>query len=446
MIKKPNVHSLRVKLLAVLLLALASAAMTYFLANWAGELLIERRYMSAAAIEKRERAIARELQTYVQENRISSRDTDAVARWSMQKDNAYVMLYKNEHLAFEAGWWGVDTGDEVDAAPLVSNTAGIYPIYFTDGPLQAVVYEFSETHLYTLTTIVSVALGALVLVVFMFSYNSRITEQIVAISGRVEQIGRGDLTARLFQPRGNDELAKLAQSVEQMRTSLLRKTEEEYTARKQNSDLITALSHDIRNPLTALLGYLDIICTEPNIPPHVASYLVSCQERAGRIKTLTDELFRYSLLFSDDELPMQPEEYDAYVLLEQLLGEAQAELESAGFRTRLMMPDTFCKIRVDVTYFKRVLDNLFANVRKYADPAQLVSIVVLPEEGNLHICICNAIHTAPRRVESNRIGLRTAEKILRQLGGEFLRREADGKFTAEAVLPIVAEPTGDEQS
>ena len=108
---------------------------------------------------------------------------------------------------------------------------------------------------------------------------------------------------------------------------------------------------------------------------------------------------------------MRLETYDAYVLLEQLLGEAQAELESAGFATRMVMPDTFCRVRVDVPYFKRVLDNLFANVRKYADPAQPVSIAALPENRTLHICICNTIRADSGQVESNKIGLRTAEKI-----------------------------------
>ena len=228
-----------------------------------------------------------------------------------------------------------------------------------------------------------------------------------------------------------------------MRASLLHKTEEEQKALKQNSDLITALSHDIRNPLTALLGYLDIISAQRDLPPDTASYLAACQERAGRIKQLTDELFRYSLLFSNDELPMRLETYDAYVLLEQLLGEAQAELESAGFATRMVMPDTFCRVRVDVPYFKRVLDNLFANVRKYADPAQPVSIAALPENRTLHICICNTIRADSGQVESNKIGLRTAEKILTQMGGSFRRHEADGKFTAEAILPIVPEDAGE---
>ena len=438
--KKAAFTSLRFKLLLMLLIALACGAAMFFLANWAGDLLIERCYMNEKAIASRERSIVSELQAYVQENGISSRDTDAVARWSMRKNDTYIMLYKNQKLAYEAGWWGVDDVDSVDAAPLNAGTAGVYPVYFTDGPMQAVVYDFSESRLYTLTTIVSVVLGCFVLVCFMLSYNSRITRTIMTISSEVDQIGRGDLNAPLEMPHGHDELAQLTGSVEQMRRSLLRKTEEEKAALKQNSDLITALSHDIRNPLTALLGYLEIIqAQQSKLPPDVAGYLAACQERAGRIKQLTDELFRYSLLFSNDQLPLRMEAYDAYVLLEQLLGEAQAELESAGFSVRMVMPDTFCKIRVDVQYFKRVLDNLFANVRKYAEPAQPVSIAVLPEDDGLHICICNTVRADPGPVESNKIGLRTAEKILTQMGGRFLRHEADGKFTAEAVLPLAPE-------
>ena len=75
----------------------------------------------------------------------------------------------------------------------------------------------------------------------------------------------------------------------------------------------------------------------------------------------------------------------------------------------------------------------------YADPAQPVSIAALPENRTLHICICNTIRADSGQVESNKIGLRTAEKILTQMGGSFRRHEADGKFTAEAILPIVPE-------
>lgn len=87
-------------------------------------------------------------------------------------------------------------------------------------------------------------------------YNRKITKKIVAVAHEVQSIGEGNLYLQLT-PEGNDELT-LTASVEQMRLSLLRKTSEEQRALQQNSDLITAMSHDIRNPLTALLGYLDL--------------------------------------------------------------------------------------------------------------------------------------------------------------------------------------------
>ena len=102
------------------------------------------------------------------------------------------------------------------------------------------------------------------------------------------------------------------------------------------------------------------------------------------------------------------------------------------------MPDTFCRVRVDVPYFKRVLDNLFDNIRKYADPAQSVAIAALIEDGALHICLSNSVNPASGRIESNKIGLRTCAKIMAQMTGGFKRYTENGKFTAEVILPIRA--------
>lgn len=117
------------------------------MANWIGDTLIEKVYLDQKAMQKRERAIVSELQTYVQENRISSRDTDAVARWSMSKSDTYVMLYRNQRLAFEAGWWGVDDVDETDTPAAPVQFCGRLPDLLHRRPMQAVVYDFSESRL-----------------------------------------------------------------------------------------------------------------------------------------------------------------------------------------------------------------------------------------------------------------------------------------------------------
>ncbi|MFR7742636.1 MAG: histidine kinase dimerization/phospho-acceptor domain-containing protein [Acutalibacteraceae bacterium] len=103
----------------------------------------------------------------------------------------------------------------------------------------------------------------------------------------MQSIGEGNLYLQL-EPKGSDELAQLTASVEQMRLSLLRKTSEEQRALQQNSDLITAMSHDIRNPLTALLGYLDLAKTgQYRTQEELQSYPDAAYGKAEQLKRLT---------------------------------------------------------------------------------------------------------------------------------------------------------------
>ena len=285
----------------------------------------------------------------------------------------------------------------------------VYPIVFRDGTFYAVIYDNSDSGLYDLLWIVSLLLGCAVLALTLLAYNRRIARRVVAISQEVQSIGAGNLYLQL-EPKGCDEISQLTASVEQMRLSLLRKTSEEQRALQQNSDLITAMSHDIRNPLTALLGYLDLAKNgQYRSEDELQSYLDAAYGKAEQLKTLTDELFRYSLLFGCKELPMQMEIYDARLLLEQLLGESRVQLQQQGFMVQLL-PQQEVQIEADVMYLKRVLDNLFDNIRKYADPAQSVAIAALIEDGALHICLSNSVNPASGRIESNKIGLRTCAK------------------------------------
>ena len=91
---------------------------------------------------------------------------------------------------------------------------------------------------------------------------------------------------------------------------------------------------------------------------------------------------------------MQMEIYDARLLLEQLLGESRVQLQQQGFMVQLLLPQQEVQIEADVMYLKRVLDNLFDNIRKYADPAQSVAIAALIEDGALHICLSNSVNPA----------------------------------------------------
>ena len=255
--KKKHFVSLSVKPLFVLLLGLVLGVCVCLLANFTGEQIIERSYMSDKAVLKRTNRAAQEFQSFVRQNSISTRDTDMLARWGESRKNYYIMLYHDQRQILEIGWWGADSA-AVDAYSLKEQMASVvYPIVFRDGTFYAVIYDNSDSGLYDLLWIVSLLLGCAVLALTLLAYNRRIARRVVAISQEVQSIGAGNLYLQL-EPKGRDEISQLTASVEQMRLSLLRKTSEEQRALQQNSDLITAMSHDIRNPLTALLGYLDL--------------------------------------------------------------------------------------------------------------------------------------------------------------------------------------------
>ena len=439
--KKKRFLSLSVKPLFVLLLGLVLGVGAALLAESVGEAVIERCYLSEAAVLKRTNRAAQELQGYVRQNALTTRNTNALAQWGESRKDYYILLYRDQRQILEIGWWGADIA-AVDAYSLKEQGAEVvYPIAFRDGTVYAVIYDNSDNRLYDLTWVVSLLLGCAVLALTLLAYNRRVARKVVAISHEVQSIGEGNLYLQL-EPKGSDELAQLTASVEQMRLSLLRKTSEEQRALQQNSDLITAMSHDIRNPLTALLGYLDLAKTgQYRTQEELQSYLDAAYGKAEQLKRLTDELFRYSLLFGCKELPLQLERYDASILLGQLLGESRAQLQQQGFTVQLLLPQQDVQIEADVTYLKRVFDNLFDNIRKYADPARPVAIAALLEDGALHVCLSNSVNPGAGRIESNKIGLRTCAKIMAQMSGSFKRYTENGKFTAEVILPIL--PAGD---
>mgnify|MGYP006908487267 CR=1 FL=1 len=161
--KKKRFLSLSVKPLFVLLLGLVLGVCVCLLANFTGEQIIERSYMSDKAVLKRTNRAAQEFQSFVRQNSISTRDTDMLARWGESRKNYYIMLYHDQRQILEIGWWGADSA-AVDAYSLKEQTASVvYPIVFRDGTFYAVIYDNSDSGLYDLLWIVSLLLGCAVL-------------------------------------------------------------------------------------------------------------------------------------------------------------------------------------------------------------------------------------------------------------------------------------------
>ena len=322
---------------------------------------------------------------------------------------------------------------------LTPDENGYYHLQFADGVFRVLLVEFSETPYYDLVVILSLALACLVLILVNFLHNRSITRSIIRLSKEVQWVEQGSRDAAICSER-TDEIGDLARAVERMRRSIIQRMQSEQDAWAANSGLITAISHDVRTPLTALMGYLDLLeGKQYQNEEQMGRYLGASREKARQLKELTDELFRYFLVFATPEMNLHPERYDAPILMEQLLGERIIRLEEAGFRVQNTPLQRDCAVELDVQYLQRVLDNLFNNIEKHADKKSRVTVLVRLEDGRLVIDLANGVPLRPNSAESTKIGLQTCRKIIREMGGIFETQVEEGKFLAEIALPVVKE-------
>ena len=418
-------------------LALASALGVMLLGN----ALVEQVYLSSELVNKRMDAQITSFRSFVQEQQLSSTDVNAVGQWNREHPKITLTIY------------GLTTtlSSSAEGAELVGNETGIvvrsvekqwlskeYPVNFRDGVFTVAVYDSSRGMVRAAVNLSALSMAALVFLATVLLYEQHITRSVQTLSRQVRQVSRGDLGMQIT-PQTSDEIGQLALDVDAMRLSIIDKLQREEEAWKANSQLITAISHDVRTPLTALLGYLEIVSDESLSPDERSAYLEICKNNALRLKGLTDELFGFFLVFGKPQPDQKPEEFDAGMLLEQVLLEHEMDLTQRGFQVETGSDPITGSLQVDLGHFRRIFDNLFSNVRKYADPSCPVTITCRCDREELTVTICNRIRQDANRVESNRIGLQTCHKLVAAMGGEFNQSRTKETFTVDVLLPVYTE-------
>ena len=427
--------------MAVMCLALGLALASALGVMLLGNALVEQVYLSSELVNKRMDAQITSFRSFVQEQQLSSTDVNAVGQWNREHPKITLTIY------------GLTTtlSSSAEGAELVGNETGIvvrsvekqwlskeYPVNFRDGVFTVAVYDSSRGMVRAAVNLSALSMAALVFLATVLLYEQHITRSVQTLSRQVRQVSRGDLGMQIT-PQTSDEIGQLALDVDAMRLSIIDKLQREEEAWKANSQLITAISHDVRTPLTALLGYLEIVSDESLSPDERSAYLEICKNNALRLKGLTDELFGFFLVFGKPQPDQKPEEFDAGMLLEQVLLEHEMDLTQRGFHVETSTDPITGSLQVDLGHFRRIFDNLFSNVRKYADPSCPVTITCRCDREELTVTICNRIRQDANRVESNRIGLQTCHKLVAAMGGEFNQSRTKETFTVDVLLPVYTE-------
>ncbi|MCD8383090.1 MAG: HAMP domain-containing histidine kinase [Clostridiales bacterium] len=470
--KKRRYLSLQAKFLLVLLLGLALGMGLGSLTMVVGEALIDHVYLSEEAMEERCRNILDEFEAFVQEQNLKAAQARDITVWAKQQNRIYLMVYDVVPLEdgvemraiVDSGWWDeesyypgegvaedesfyadtITTYDEDVERALTETTAETYGygygqrmVEFADGTYLVQVTEYSEEPLYEFVTILSYAVILATFLLVVLFYHQRTIGYIIKLSQEVEVIAHGKLDGAITV-RSRDETGILAAHVDTMRTSIIQEMRAEQEAWNANSDLITRMSHDIRTPLTVLLGFLELLDEgDYSEDENYRNYLSICKKNAYQLKELADKLFQYFLVFGHGSHEMKLETTDAGVLLAQLIGEHEMLLVEHGWEIDCKYIEGVYFIQADAVFLKRLFDNLFSNIEKYADPTCPVVIRQEAEENCIRITLTNQIRPDPNPVESTNIGLKTCERIVQEMGGAFSAERKGELFAVELTLPLI---------
>ena len=452
----------------MLCVALAAAALVFVITNETGSFLVWRYYLSEDAKQQRIDGHVEDFQQYVWENKLYVGDTEKIAAWG---DGKYVdiIVYKDENLMYAPNWFKDFESATTDKPggtnpffnnPWISGERGfeqylteearinylkqlddilegnreLSPVIFVDGTLLVTVVDYTEDFLYVAVLLFAIGAATLVLAVIMTLYFARMTRRINRLAYSVKQVEEGQLSLAI-EDAGNDEITALAEDVNSMRNAVVDNMTKEKQAWEANAALITAMSHDIRTPLTVILGYLDLIELQ-NEDPINAEYVAACKENTLRLKSMSDDMFSYFLVFGNQRGELENATYQSVSVIRQMVGEHAILLLEKGYTFETEDCDEKREVFIDTTYLGRVVGNVFSNIEKYADPSEPIKLSLKVEDGYLNASFVNKIKKDDPVVESNRIGIKTCEKIMEKMRGSFTYTTTDDFFTASVKLRL----------
>lgn len=218
---------------------------------------------------------------------------------------------------------------------------------------------------------------------------------------------------------------------------LLRKERHRY----QQGDLelkeaVTNISHDLRTPLTAISGYLDLLEGESK-SEKAASYLNQIRSRTQELNSLTEELFRYSIVTSAREL--KPQRLDLVRALEESLLSFYGVMQERGIQPEIQLPETPVWRQLDPGAVSRVFSNIIGNGLKYSQGDLTVTmspsgaITFANRAENLDAVTVGRLFDRFYTVEANRsstgLGLSIARALTERMGGTITAEYAGGRLS-----------------
>ena len=309
--------------------------------------------------------------------------------------------------------------------------------------------------LYWLRDNIVLVAGAVVLlgwVVISYFFISRPYQQLQTLIDAADQLSRPGQDPIVLP----DSMKSVEDRLNLAREEALRAQQAAHEAEQRKNDLVVYLAHDLKTPLTSVIGYLTLLRDEPRLSPELrARYTCIALDKAERLEDLINEFFDITR-FNLSHLELEKQPVDLSYMLQQVVSEFGPMLAEQQLTCRLDLPRQL-EYACDPDKLARVFDNLLRNACHYSTPGSVVQISGGVEGASIVLSFINSGRTIPPeklsrifdqffRLDSSRatrtggagLGLAIAKEIVELHGGAITAQSGDGLVTFRVTLPLEA--------
>lgn len=285
--------------------------------------------------------------------------------------------------------------------------------------------------------LIFVLLGIAVFSVSFLFLQRRTMRYMAEISQAMQNISEGDLNTAV-EIIGDDEFSQMAESLNKLAENIRELMDKEREAERSKNELITNIAHDLRTPLTSIIGYLELLSnsrqtvTEPEIQK---KYIDIAYTKAKRLEKLIEDLFGFTKM-TYGKVSMKVGQVDIIKLLSQLLEEFYPNFMDKNLAYELQSNVPAKTVSADGNLLARLFDNLINNAIKYGAEGKRIVVKIHATESIVTVSVTNYGYVIPKeelpllfekfyRVEQSRssntggtgLGLAIARNIVDMHGG-----------------------------
>jgi len=280
----------------------------------------------------------------------------------------------------------------------------------------------------------------------------RIRKRMDYVLSAVQQIQKGEYHV-LLQSDSSDTLGELEYNVNVLAMQISDTINRQNEAEKSKDDFIVNIAHDLRTPLTSIIGYLSFISEKQLDPEMTTKYAGIAFEKSRQLERLIESLFDIAQ-YTMDTIPINKEELSLKKLFMQKQDELFPQLHKADMEIRINIADSISMIQADGTLMARVLDNLINNAIRYSKEGRYIDIEAESLHDKVRISLITHANPVPiedmerifdklYRLEKSRaagtggtgLGLSISRKLIELHGGTLTARQAGNGTAFDIYLP-----------